>query len=153
MRCDASAPVISRLSRLPTLSLSIFRFRSAGGGGRRNSGPRPSTTHSFFLLGPLVDDHLIYCNITHTKAINQQRRPKWGELKDGKGMERWASGRTRLTCSLRLPPCEASTTWKPSILGLIVRVVLLERMRTGSWEKGPPAKVVYDGLRMAALRV
>jgi len=150
MRCDASAPVISR----PTLSLSIFRFRSAGGGGRRNSGPRPSTTHSFFLLGPLVDDHLIYCNITHTKAINQQRRlPKRGELKDGKGMERWASGRARLTCSLRLPPREASTTWKPSILGLIVRVVLLERMRTSFWEKGPPAKVVYDGLRMAALRV
>lgn len=44
-----------------------------------------STTHS--MLGPLVDDHLIYCNITHTRTINERQRPrekkkkKSGELK------------------------------------------------------------------------
>ena len=29
------------------------------------------------LLSPLVDDHLIYCNIIHTRTINEWRRPKW----------------------------------------------------------------------------
>lgn len=28
------------------------------------------------LMGPLVDDHLIYCNITHTRTINERRRSK-----------------------------------------------------------------------------
>lgn len=29
------------------------------------------------LLSPLVDDHLIYCNIIHTRTINERQRPKW----------------------------------------------------------------------------
>jgi len=53
--------------------LSLSRALGGGGDGVWDHACRQPT----HLLGPLVDDHLIYCNITHTRTINKRRRPKW----------------------------------------------------------------------------
>lgn len=75
------------------LGLFYFIFglslpRALGGGGgdgvRDHACRRP--TH---LMGPLVDDHFIYCNITHTRTINERRRPKWRT----KGRKKMLDGR------------------------------------------------------------
>lgn len=66
--------------------LSLPRALDGGGDGvwdqRLCRRPTP-------LMGrPLVDDHLIYCNITHTRTINERRRPKWRT----KGEKSWTAG-------------------------------------------------------------
>lgn len=61
--------------------LSLPRALGGGGDGVWDHACRRPT----HLLGPLVDDHLIYCNITHTRTINERRRPKW-RTKGGKKM-------------------------------------------------------------------
>lgn len=59
--------------------------------------PRRQPTH---LLGPLVDDHLIYCNITHTRTIKRAAETVNGELKRGeKNVGRPALSR----CAARAP--------------------------------------------------
>lgn len=51
--------------------------------------PVDEPTH---LLGPLVDDHLIYCNITHTRTIKRAAETLNGELKRGEKKKCWTAG-------------------------------------------------------------
>jgi hypothetical protein len=61
--------------------LSLLFARSIAASAAAECGIMPVDEPTHLMGRPLVDDHFIYCNITHTRTINEGCRPKWGELK------------------------------------------------------------------------
>lgn len=102
--------------------LAYFFFFCARSVGRRRRSVWDSClcrrpTH---LMGPLVNDHLIYCNITHTRTINERRRPREKKKSEELKWKRFPACKTgcfRARIFLH-PPLDIGDL-KRSILGLI----------------------------------